>query len=249
MNILNIESMSRDDIGTVLELAAYHKTEWGNRRFDQPAMSRAAFIWNQPTTRTRAAFELAAGYLDMDVTTHVEPISSMAKGETLPDMVAVLGQMVDVVVVRDVLAGVVGSFCECPVVNAGDSDDHPTQALVDLWSLKQRHMLNEDHTFAVAWAKEGVPRAMKSFHEGARKFGMRPVNFSDHPDVLYVTRDSDPEFLEEALNCSRVILHPGPWCGEVPESILRRGEWFLGWEQAAQSPMIKAAILQVAMNR
>lgn len=202
----------------------------------------AALIFNQPSTRTRTAFELAAKRLGVTTVSHFAYASAQEKGESLRDMSLVLQQMVDVIVVRD------DDAQELPgrVINAGSRDDHPTQALTDLYVMKREGLLKSPT--CIIWPEEGHrPRCMIAFQRLATMMGVPLVDQDDFPEVYYVSRESDDWKLSMALDqTSRKILHPGPWCYEMEG--YTGSERFLGWKQAAASPLIKSAILRLALS-
>lgn len=207
-----------------------------------PDRPTVAMIWNQPSTRTRTAFELAAKRLGFTTVSHFNGASAQEKGESLEDMTLVLQQMVDVVVVRDEAAK------ELPghVINAGSRDDHPTQALTDLWVMREAGLLK--HRTAIVWPEEGHrPRAMVAFQHLATMMGVPIVDTDGEPEVIYVTRESCEWDLSVLLaRGNRYILHPGPWNEEMIGFTGKRR--FLGWKQAAASPHIKSAVLRLALS-
>ena len=96
----------------------------------------------EPSTRTRVSFEIAAKRLSADAVNVSAAGSSLAKAETLADMVQNLAAMnADVLIVRDRTAGVPRMLAErvrVPVINAGDGlHEHPTQALLDAFTVRQ----------------------------------------------------------------------------------------------------------------
>ncbi|MCL6563857.1 MAG: aspartate carbamoyltransferase catalytic subunit [Firmicutes bacterium] len=102
-----------------------------------------ANVFFEPSTRTRNAFELAAKYLSADVVNFTGGGSSLEKGETVWDTVRTLEALgVDAVVVRHRTSGVPEAMArqlDIPVINAGDGEhEHPTQALLDLLTVRQR---------------------------------------------------------------------------------------------------------------
>lgn len=102
-----------------------------------------ALLFYEPSTRTRASFELAARRLGADVVTLDVPTSSVTKGESLLDTARNLVAMgVDAIVIRHPHGGAPHFLAErlpCSVVNAGDgANEHPTQGLLDLYTLRQR---------------------------------------------------------------------------------------------------------------
>lgn len=118
----------------------------------------AFFLWKKPTlrdkemitffyepsTRTRLSFELAMTRLGGRVvfsTENARQFSSAAKGEVIEDTIRVLcGYEPDVIVLRTDEAGMVEravKYSTVPIINAGDGDDqHPTQALIDIFTIK-----------------------------------------------------------------------------------------------------------------
>ncbi len=100
-----------------------------------------AFFEN--STRTRLSFELAARRMSADVLTFSAATSSTAKGESLKDTLETLEQMkIDLFVIRHQASGapyMATRFTKASIVNAGDGRRaHPTQALLDAYTLKQK---------------------------------------------------------------------------------------------------------------
>jgi len=96
----------------------------------------------EPSTRTRSSFELAGKRLSADVINFSAAGSSLKKGESLRDTARTLAAMgTDLIVVRHPAAGAAASLAEelaVPVINAGDGcHAHPTQALLDLFTLRR----------------------------------------------------------------------------------------------------------------
>ncbi|MCM8794432.1 MAG: aspartate carbamoyltransferase catalytic subunit [Candidatus Omnitrophica bacterium] len=97
----------------------------------------------EPSTRTRASFELAAKRLSADILSIQPASSSIAKGETILDTARNIEAMhVDVVVLRYDTSGVpmrVAQAIRPSVINAGDgSHEHPTQGLIDLFTIQEK---------------------------------------------------------------------------------------------------------------
>ncbi len=99
-------------------------------------------IFFENSTRTRSSFEIAAKRLGSSVVSLDVSKSSSSKGETLFDTAANLDAMgPDAIIVRHKNAGVpkiLSNYINCPIINAGDgSHAHPTQALLDLFTIKK----------------------------------------------------------------------------------------------------------------
>ncbi|WP_295818277.1 aspartate carbamoyltransferase catalytic subunit [uncultured Deinococcus sp.] len=111
-----------------------------------------AFFEN--STRTRTSFELAARRMSADVMTFAAGASSVSKGESLRDTIEVLTQYrVDAYIVRHHASGaahLVHQYSGKPVINAGDGRRaHPTQALLDAYTVRQEFGSLEGKTVAI----------------------------------------------------------------------------------------------------
>ena len=99
----------------------------------------------EPSTRTRASFEIAMNMLDGKVvfsTENARQFSSVAKGETIEDTIRILcSYKPDVIVIRADEQGMVkraAQFSSVPIINAGDgTGQHPTQALLDIYTIQK----------------------------------------------------------------------------------------------------------------
>ena len=144
-HLVTLEGMSRDLIVEILDRAESFLTPFG----DKPARNASlagrtvANLFFEPSTRTRASFELAAKRLGADVLSLDVSTSSRAKGESLLDTIWTLQAMQgDVFVVRDAQSGVPAFICEhvaphVAVLNAGESHlNHPTQGLLDTLTIR-----------------------------------------------------------------------------------------------------------------
>ena len=111
-------------------------------------------LFYESSTRTRLSFETAARRLSADVMNFTVTTSSASKGESLRDTVETIDAMgMDAVVVRHWAAGVpwqVASWTGASVVNAGDGwHEHPTQALLDCYTIRQRRHTLEGLRIAI----------------------------------------------------------------------------------------------------
>lgn len=98
-------------------------------------------LFYEPSTRTRTSFELAGKVLSSDTINISVPASSAVKGETILDTVKNIEAMsVDCVIIRHNMSGVphfIAKNTRLSVINAGDgSHEHPSQALLDLFTIK-----------------------------------------------------------------------------------------------------------------
>lgn len=102
-----------------------------------------AWLFYEDSTRTRLSFETAAKRLSADTMNFSVSSSSVKKGESLRDTARTIEAMgIDAIVVRHASAGAphrIASWVDAAVVNAGDGwHEHPTQALLDTYTLRQR---------------------------------------------------------------------------------------------------------------
>jgi aspartate carbamoyltransferase catalytic subunit len=144
-HLLDIESLSADEIVTVLDTAKAFKAV-GERAIKKVPALRGKTVVNlfvEPTTRTRISFELAEQRLTADVINFSAEASSLKKGETLKDTARNLEALnVDIIVMRHSASGAphfLSRFLRTSVINAGDgAHEHPTQALLDLFTIREK---------------------------------------------------------------------------------------------------------------
>ncbi len=142
-DLLGIEDLDRADIERILDTAE-HMREIGRRVVKKVPTLRGRTIVNlffEPSTRTKASFEIAGKRLSADVINFSPSSSSLKKSESILDTARTLDAMdPDAVVVRHSVAGVPKQMADvlaAPVINAGDgAHEHPTQALLDLLTVK-----------------------------------------------------------------------------------------------------------------
>ncbi len=137
-HLLDIESLERDDLLTILGLAEkmWEVSERAVKKVPTLRGKTIIGLFLEPSTRTRSSFEIAGKRLSADVINISGNTSSTTKGETLLDTVKNLDAMrPDVIVLRHSSSGAahfVAQRVNCSVVNAGDGmHEHPTQALLD----------------------------------------------------------------------------------------------------------------------
>jgi aspartate carbamoyltransferase catalytic subunit len=142
-HILSIEQFDREAIDRVFAVAdrmePYAQRKRITRVLDGAILGNMFF---EPSTRTRISFGCAFDLLGGSVreTTGFES-SAIAKGESLYDTARVLSGYSDVICMRHPQAGSVAEFASAsrvPVINGGDgANEHPTQALLDLYTIKR----------------------------------------------------------------------------------------------------------------
>ena len=142
-HILSVSQFDREAIELVFSVAQsmepYAKRQKRTTVLDGAILGNLFF---EPSTRTRVSFGTAFNLLGGEVRETTGMASSaLAKGESLYDTARVLSGYSDVIVMRHPLAGSVEEFARAsrvPVLNGGDgSNEHPTQALLDLYTIKK----------------------------------------------------------------------------------------------------------------
>jgi len=180
-HLLGIADLSRVDVERILDTARALERTLDREMKKLPAL-RGRLVVNlfyESSTRTLASFELAAKRLSADTMTLRSSGSSVDKGESLRDTALTLGAYdPDVVVVRHPQIGaakLVASSTDAHVVNAGDGKhQHPTQALLDLFTI--REALGRLDGVSVAIVGDVLhSRVARSLVEALRLVGAEPV--------------------------------------------------------------------------
>jgi aspartate carbamoyltransferase catalytic subunit len=144
-NLLGIEGLSRQEVERILDRAESF-AEVGKRDIKKVPTLRGRTIvslFYESSTRTSSSFELAAKRLSADVVSIKSSGSAVDKGESLKDTISTLSAYDPAaIVIRSPHAGaaaLVAGWTEAAVINAGDGKhEHPTQALLDVYTLRQR---------------------------------------------------------------------------------------------------------------
>jgi len=144
-HLLGIKDITKEDIELIFDTADNFK-EVINRPIKKVPSLRDVTIANvffENSTRTRLSFELAQKRLSADVINFSASNSSVKKGETLLDTVNnILAMKVDMIVMRHASPGAphfLAKHIKANIVNAGDgTHEHPTQALLDAFSIRER---------------------------------------------------------------------------------------------------------------
>src|SRR5918996_2334247 len=144
-HLLAIDQLSREEIEAILDRAESF-AEVGRRDIKKVPTLRGRTIvslFYESSTRTSSSFELAAKRLSADVVSVKSAGSSVDKGESLKDTISTLSAYDPAaIVIRSPHAGaaqLVARWTDAAVVNAGDGKhEHPTQALLDVYTLRRR---------------------------------------------------------------------------------------------------------------
>src|SRR5919202_1136559 len=144
-NVLDLDDFSLEEIQQVLDTAVAMKDVLSRPIKKVPTLrgKTVVTLFYEASTRTRVAFEVAAKALGADTVSVAAATSSVTKGESLIDTIRTLQALgADFVVMRHHQAGapyVVAGEVSASVVNAGDGwHAHPTQALLDLFTIREK---------------------------------------------------------------------------------------------------------------
>ena len=144
-HLLGIKDLNKDDISLILQTAEQFKEVLQRPIKKVPSLRDVTIVnlFYENSTRTRISFELAEKRLSADTINFTSSGSSVSKGETLLDTVNnILSMKVDMVVMRHSATGAphfLAKHIPAAIINAGDGiNEHPTQALLDAFSIKER---------------------------------------------------------------------------------------------------------------
>ncbi|MCA0381407.1 MAG: aspartate carbamoyltransferase catalytic subunit [Bacteroidetes bacterium] len=143
-HLLGIKNLQKEDIATILQTAGQFREVLQRPVKKVPSLRDVTIVnlFYENSTRTRISFELAEKRLSADTINFAASGSSVSKGETLLDTVNnILSMKVDMVVMRHSASGAphfLAKHIPAAIVNAGDGiNEHPTQALLDAFSIQQ----------------------------------------------------------------------------------------------------------------
>lgn len=143
-HLLGIKDLNKEDISLILSTATQFKDVLQRPIKKVPSLREVTIVnlFYENSTRTRISFELAEKRLSADTVNFSASGSSVSKGETLLDTVNnILSMKVDMVVMRHSASGAphfLAKHIPATIINAGDGiNEHPTQALLDAFSLQE----------------------------------------------------------------------------------------------------------------
>ncbi|HEV2115940.1 MAG TPA: aspartate carbamoyltransferase [Terriglobales bacterium] len=154
-----------------------------------------ATLFYEPSTRTRFSFEAAMHRLGGRVlsTEHASAFSSEVEGEQVEDSIRIIGNYADVIVIRHHQAGGAARAAEVspvPVINAGDGEggQHPTQALLDLYTIYRERPLDGLSVAIIGELDKGRTARSLAYllakFERVRIFFVSPPELQMKPDIL-----------------------------------------------------------------
>jgi ornithine carbamoyltransferase len=189
-HLLSIESLSRDEILAVLELAGAMKAARG-RHDEHPLRHQCwALIFSKSSTRTRVSFEVGIRELGGDVMFLSANEIQLGRGEPIRDTARVMGRMLHGAVIRTFAQGDVEEFAGfggVPTVNALTDEEHPCQILADLFTIKE--LRGSLDGLCVCFVGDGDCNVSRSWIWAAAKLGFElriaaPAKFQPSRELL-----------------------------------------------------------------
>lgn len=203
--VISARQFSKEQLVQISRLAAKFETE--PQRITRPLTGKILIsAFYEPSTRTRLSFESAWHRLGGDIMSITDPSTTgIAKGESLYDVGEMLNNYGDMVVLRDTDEQAVYKMLESlriPIVNGGNgTDEHPTQALADIYAILKAHpeltrpeQLAEDQKIRIGII--GVPSRMRTI----RSLLLFLTKFSYGIEEIVVIADATEIFSEGQKN-------------------------------------------------
>ena len=198
-HLLTLRGLSRARITALLDQSEQYLSPMGEPAVRARTLQgrTVANLFFEPSTRTRASFDLAAHRLGADVLNLDVKTSSRKKGESILDTLYTLQAMqVDIFVIRDASAGVPAYIVRhvephISILNAGESDvSHPTQGLLDLLTIR-RHKGDFSKLTVAIIGDIAHSRVARSAAEGLTTMGVGELRLVS-PEALAPDPDSVP---------------------------------------------------------
>ncbi len=205
-NLTTMASIEPSTTARILELAAELKGKWAQG--DRPSLLANRVltqVFEKPSLRTRVSFEAAMQQLGGSAIFMSSADAGLNGRESTADVARVLGSYSDAIVLRTFKQSLIGDFAKysrCPVINGLSDDDHPCQALTDLFTMQEffgpvkgltlayvGDGNNVAKSLAIACAQLGV-----HFHIGAPQGYQLPAEFEkdlkkQYPSFVYKQTD------------------------------------------------------------
>lgn len=220
MHILSAKQFTLQDIQEIVDnavTAKHHPNhlcyyENGHRFPGRPLRYKTiATLFYEPSTRTRLSFEAAMYKLGGNVisTENAAHFSSAIKGETLEDTIRVVSSYVDAIVLRHSEVGAAeraAKVSAVPIINAGDGYEHPTQALLDIYTIdhERRNFGEKDVNASGHYALVGDLRYGRTIHSLIYLLGLfRDVRLTlVSPEVFRLPEDVLNFIKENGIPCT-----------------------------------------------
>ncbi|RLC54525.1 MAG: aspartate carbamoyltransferase [Candidatus Cloacimonadota bacterium] len=197
-NLISMRDLSKDEILNLMDIAG--KIETGKII---PDLQRklAALLFFEPSTRTMFSFDTAMKRMNGDtIIMSGTKNTSAKKGETFADTLQTIAQYSDIIIMRSPIEGAAryaSEVVDVPVVNAGDgANQHPTQALLDLYSIIKTQGTLENLKIGLA----GDLRFGRTVHSLAQAMALFNVEFKFFsPSFLQM-----PQYIKDDLSTKNI---------------------------------------------
>jgi aspartate carbamoyltransferase catalytic subunit len=217
-HLLTLRGLGRDFISNLLDRSETYRHKPGTPPIRDKALDGRTVVnlFFEPSTRTRASFELAAKRMSAHVLNLDVNMSSRKKGESILDTIYTLQAMeADVFVVRDASAGIPEFIARkvrpnVSVLNAGEADvSHPTQGLLDLLTIRQHKQRLDGLTVTVIGDLKHS-RVARSLAEGLSTMGSNELRLVAPPELVpdmeFYSQGVLVDDVDEAINDADVIM-------------------------------------------
>ena len=217
-SLISIHDYSKSDYLKILDLAGEFEKNSG-KYSSLLAGKVVATLFFEPSTRTRLSFESAVQKLGGSIIGFTDAgSSSVSKGETVKDTIKTVAQYADLIVMRHPVEGSsrwASEVSEVPIVNAGDgANQHPTQCLLDLFTIRQTQKKLENLTITmVGDLKYG--RTVHSLLQAMQYFNptfhfVSPPELKMPQEYKMLLKEKNIKYFEtqdltEALNVSDIV--------------------------------------------
>ncbi len=216
-SLVSISDFSKEEILELLDNMRYFEAN-PNRRLLEGKVVATLFF--EPSTRTRLSFETAVNRLGGRVIGFSDAsTTSSSKGETLKDTIKMVGNYVDLIIMRHYLEGAARYASEVsrvPIINAGDgANQHPSQTMLDLYSIyKTQGKLTDLTITMVGDLKYGrtVHSLLMAMYYFNPTFNFvacdelkMPQEYKDFCDQHGIKYTETTDFSEEVINSSDII--------------------------------------------
>ncbi len=232
MNFISVDDVSKEQINSIFEIADDIKN--GEAKLSIKENAVLTLLFQKPSTRTRVSFEAAMAKLDgrsiyLDMST-----SQMSRGETLADTARVLSGYSDFIAARlfkhdDIIE--LANNSSVPVINALTDMEHPTQALSDLYTI--REIKNKIKGIKIAFFGDIAQNTINSLMLAGAKLGAEialagPKGYQPNPNYLVRAREYGPvevynDSVEAADEADVIYTDTFVSMGKEAESEKRKG--------------------------
>lgn len=256
-HLLSIESLHRQEIYEILELADSMKGTRGHHEWLPLEGQCWALIFSKSSTRTRVSFEVGIRELGGSVMFLSSADIQLGRGEPIEDTARVMGRLLDGAVIRTFRQSDVEVFAEyshIPTINALTDDEHPCQILADLQTIREK--LGGVEGRSVCFIGDGACNVAASWLWAATKldFELRiaaPAAFQPSPDLLErLGRQARVVLLEDPMEAAKGadVLYTDVWVSMGKEEEAARRLSALAPYQINETLLAQAASKALVMH-